>query len=60
MTYRELIQELNSLSEDRLDDSVCVHMPDDDEYYQISTLVYAVEGECSLLNQGHPILATAL
>lgn len=60
MTYKELLDELSGLSEDRLNDNVCVHMTDDDEYYQIASIAYAVEAECSMLDPGHVVLAAAL
>jgi len=56
MTYKELLQQLQQLSEDQLNEDVCVYDTDTDEYYQLNVeLVYSPQ-ECDVLNLDHPII----
>ena len=56
MTYKELLQQLQQLSEDQLNEDVCVYDTDTDEYYQLNVeLVYSTQ-ECDVLNLDHPII----
>jgi len=56
MTYKELLQQLQQLSEDQLNEDVCVYDTGTDEYYQLNVeLVYSTQ-ECDILNLDHPII----
>ena len=56
MTYKELLQQLQRLSEDQLNEDVCVYDTGTDEYYQLNVeLVYSTQ-ECDVLNLDHPII----
>lgn len=56
MTYKELLQQLSQLSEDQLNEDVCVYDTGTDEYYQLNVeLVYSTQ-ECDVLNLDHPII----
>jgi len=57
MTYRELLEELEELDDNRLDDDVAVHLTETDEFYPVHSVCVAVENECDVLDQGHLILA---
>ena len=43
MTYKELLEELQSASEEQLNQNVTVHLMDDDEYYPIHSVCVAVD-----------------
>ena len=58
MTYRELLEELEELDDNRLDDDVAVHLTETDEFYPVHSVCVAVENECDVLDQGHLILAS--
>ena len=57
MTYKELLLQLQQLSEDQLNEDVAICSEDDEDvYYQASVeLVYATQ-ECEVLNLDHPII----
>ena len=56
MTYKELLNQLKSLSEEQLNSDVAVYDEGVDEYYQLKVeLVFATE-ECQVLDVDHPIL----
>ena len=57
MTYKELLLQLQELSEEQLNQDVAICSEDDeDEYYQASVeLVFATE-ECQVLDVDHPII----
>ena len=56
MTYKELLNQLKSLSEEQLNSDVAVYDEGVDEYYQLKVeLVFATE-ECDVLDVDHPIL----
>ena len=56
MTYKELLQQLQQLTEDQLNEDVCVYDTGTDEYYQLKVeLVYSTQ-ECDVLNLDHPII----
>ena len=57
MTYRELLEELEELDDNRLDDDVAAHLIETDEFYPVHSVCVAVEDECDVLDQGHLILA---
>jgi len=60
MTYKELLEELQSASEEQLNQNVTVHLMDDDEYYPIHSVCVAVEDECGLLDEDHLVLAAGI
>jgi hypothetical protein len=56
MTYKELLNQLSQLTEEQLNEDVCVYDTGTDEYYQLKVeLVYSTE-ECDVLNLDHPII----
>jgi len=56
MKYKELLEQLSQLSEDQLNEDVCVYDTGTDEYYQLNVeLVYSTQ-ECDVLNLDHPII----
>ena len=56
MTYKELLSQLQSLSEDQLNEDVCVYDIRSEDYYNCYVeLVYAGQ-ECDFLNLDHPII----
>jgi len=57
MTYRELLKELASLDDNRLDDDVAAHLIETDEFYPVHSVCVAVENECDMLDQGQLVLA---
>ena len=57
MTYRELLEELEELDDNRLDDDVAAHLIETDEFYPVHSVCVAVENECDMLDQGQLVLA---
>jgi hypothetical protein len=56
MTYKDLLLQLQQLSEDQLNEDVCVYDTGTEEHYQLNVeLVYAGQ-ECDVLNLDHPII----
>jgi hypothetical protein len=56
MKYKELLEQLSQLSEEQLNEDVCVYDTGTDEYYQLNVeLVYSTQ-ECDVLNLDHPII----
>jgi hypothetical protein len=56
MTYKELLQQLQQLSEEQLNSDVCVYDIRTDDYYNCYVeLVFATE-ECQVLDVDHPII----
>ena len=56
MTYKELLQQLQQLSEEQLNQDVCIYDSDYQEYYQESVeIVYSTQ-ECDTLDLEHPII----
>jgi hypothetical protein len=57
MTYKELLQQLQQLTEEQLNQDVAICSEDDeDEYYQASVeLVFATDAQ-SVLDVDHPII----
>lgn len=53
MTYRELLQELEKMTEEQLDMDVTVYSVCDDEYYE-GSLSYVVETD--VLDEKHPVI----
>jgi hypothetical protein len=56
MTYEDLLIELANLSEEQLNQDVCVYDTGTDEHYQLNVeFVFATE-ECQVLDVDHPII----
>jgi hypothetical protein len=56
MTYKELLNQLQTLTEEQLNSDVAVYDEGVDEYYQMKVeLVFATE-ECQVLDVDHPII----
>jgi hypothetical protein len=57
ITYKELLNQLQQLTEEQLNQDVAICSEDDeDEYYQASVeLVFATD-ECQVLDVDHPII----
>ena len=55
MTYRELLKELQEISDEQLDQRVTVHVEFMDEYYPVEGVCVAVE---DVGDAGHVVLAT--
>ena len=54
MTYKELLNQLSQLTEEQLNQDVCVYDEGADEYYQQGVGVELVY--CDVLNLDHPII----
>ena len=56
MTHKELLLQLQELSEEQLNQDVAVYDEGSDEYYQLKVeLVFATD-ECQVLDVDHPII----
>ena len=60
MTYKQLLEELQSANEEQLSQDATVHLMDDDEYYPVHAVCVAVEDECDVLDEGHLVLAAGV
>ena len=56
MTYKELLQQLQQLTEDQLNQDVCVYDTGTDEYYQSGVEFVFATDECDVLDVDHPII----
>jgi len=57
MTYKELLQQLQQLTEEQLNCDVAICCEDDeDEYYQASVELVFVTDECQVLDVDHPVI----
>ncbi len=56
MTYRELLDALKYLPKDRLDDTVTVYNPLEDEFFAVSEIEEADETVHDALDPGHLFL----
>ena len=56
MTYKELLQQLQSLTEQQLNQDVAVYDTDSDEYYQFGVEFVFATDECGVLDEDHPII----
>jgi len=56
MTYKELLNQLQSLTEEQLNQDVAVYDTDTDEYYQASVEFVFSTDECDVLDANHPII----
>lgn len=53
MTYRQLFDELKTFDDARLDDTVTIYNPDQDEMYSTLGIGVAAEDDTDLLDEGH-------
>ena len=53
MTYKELLEQLQALPKERLEDTVTVYEPYEDEYIAIIETGIAQESETNVLDDGH-------
>jgi hypothetical protein len=56
MTYRELLAQLQQLTDEQLDSTVTVYDTDSDEYYGCIELVYT-EPWTDVLDPNHPVIS---
>ena len=56
MTYKELLSQLQNLSEDQLNSDVAVYDTGVDEYYQLNVEFVFATDECQVLDVDHPII----
>lgn len=56
MTYRELLQELQKLSDEKLDQDVTINLTGMSEYLPLTGFAFAVESECDVVDEGHFLL----
>ena len=57
MTYRKLAKEISQFSDEQLDLSVSVYIPEIDEYYPIDVVgVNVGTKKTDVLGNGHPVL----
>ena len=56
MTYKDLLLQLQQLTEDQLNSDVCLYHDHEGDYYQSDVeLVYSGQ-DCDFLNLDHPII----
>jgi len=56
MKYKELLEQLQQLTEEQLNQDVAVYDTGTDEYYQLKVeFVFSTE-ECDVLDVNHPII----
>ena len=56
MTYKELLLQLQQLTEEQLNEDVCLYHDYEGDYYQSDVeFVYSTQ-ECDFLNLDHPII----
>ena len=61
MTYKDLLEELRTVSEEQLKQKVVIHLmsnDNNDEYYPIQSVCVAVESNCDALEEVHLVLAS--
>jgi hypothetical protein len=56
MTYKELLQQLQQLTEDQLNSDVAIYDEGTDEYYQLKVELVFTTGECDVLDPDHPVI----
>ena len=56
MTYRELLVQLEEMSQEQLNMDVTVYVCDSEEYYVIQDEIAFATEECGVLDIDHPIL----
>lgn len=53
MTYRKLLRQLQNIPDERLDDTVTVHLRHEDEFYAVANIEIADEDDQDVLDDGH-------
>lgn len=53
MTYKDLLEELNKLTEEQLNQTVTIYEPYQDEYIAAVDTCVSTEFECDALDEGH-------
>lgn len=56
MTYKELLLQLQQLSEEQLNSDVAVYDGNEYEYYQASVQLVFATDKCRVLDVDHPII----
>ena len=56
MTYKELLQQLQQLTEDQLNEDVCIYNSWEDQLIQLDVTLTFSDPECAVLNLDHPII----
>lgn len=56
MTYKELLQQLQTLNEEQLNSDVAVYDEGTDEYYQLKVELVFTTDECDVLDANHPVI----
>lgn len=56
MTYKELLTQLQSLTEEQLNSDVCVYDTGIDEYFQLNVEFAFTTDECDVLDLDHPVI----
>lgn len=56
MTYKELLEELNAIDPNRLNDTVTIYEPYEDEYIPVVHSFISDARECDVLDDGHYVL----
>jgi len=56
ITYKELLNQLQQLTEEQLNQDVAVYDTGTDEYYQLNIEFVFATDECQVLDVDHPII----
>lgn len=56
MTYKDLLNQLQNLTEEQLKCDVAVYDTGVDEYYQLNVEFVFTTGECDVLDVDHPVI----
>lgn len=56
MTYKELLQQLQQLSEDQLNEDVCIYNSWEDQLIQLDVDLTFTDDECDVLDVYHPVI----
>ena len=56
MTYKELLQQLQSLTEEQLNQDVCIYNSWEDQHIQLDVDLAFATDECDVLDVDHPVI----
>jgi hypothetical protein len=56
MTYKELLNQLSQLTEEQLNEDVCLYHDYEGDYYQSEVEFVFATDECQVLDVDHPII----
>jgi hypothetical protein len=56
MTYKDLLNQLQNLTEEQLNSNVAVYDTGVDEYYQLNVEFVFTTDECDVLDVDHPVI----